>query len=108
MIEKGATLEEMKARFEGMDLSAYLVLKAIANGTISAGLDRDPIRTNPEKLITNAMMRRERNEKIFRMFDEGAKIREVQERFGLNRGAVEHVRGSWAKARGLAKRKKGA
>lgn len=105
-IERGACLEEMMDLFDGMDESAYDVLRMIHKGTISQGDYYFHARLNPDKAIERALQKKEQNAKIFRMFDDGAKTKDVQRMMGLSRGAAEHARKKWAIARGLASRKK--
>lgn len=105
-IERGACLEEMMDLFDGMDESAYDVLRMIHEGTISQGDYHFYAKLNPNKAIDRALQKKEQNAKIFRMFDDGARTKDVQRTMGLSRGAAEHARKKWAIARGLASGKK--
>lgn len=107
-VEGGATMEDMRKRFDGYDPGTDRVLRAILNGTISSGQERYTIKMRVQKAFERELLRRERNEKAFLMFDAGLKLAEIGDALGLSKSRVKQIKASWAVARGLADRKKGA
>lgn len=100
-IERGASLEEMKRLFEGMDLSAYNILAAIRDGT-TTHIDKGapPRLDNKDRIDRRKIRKQELHEEIFRMLDAGMSRKEIMDRTGMSRGGINHVRDKWKLERG--------
>lgn len=104
LMERGACEEEFLDEIEGADKTLYRCMKAIADGTLSLGVQQG---FHPMAAIKGELARKERREEIFRMLDDGLKAEEIQIRTGMSRGGIAAIRKCWAVARGLnIKRKK--
>lgn len=98
LIESGACEEEFMDEIEGADRSTYRALKALADGTLSLGVQQG---FHPMAAIKGELARQQRRKEIYRMFDDGLKAGEIQIRTGMSRGGIAAIRKRWAVARGL-------
>ena len=112
LIERGACEEEFKDTFGGKaEDHVYSVVKAIHEGTISEGqvglgsFVRDARAYTAAEIIQRALIKQERLDKAFKLFDEGHTAREVEIQMGMSRGWTNYTQAKWAIARGIAKKK---
>ena len=89
-MRRGATLEQMKARFADFDEGTYQVLQMILDGTISDG--KQEMFNHTQNTASKIEARRRG---LFRMFDAGYTAKEVSGRTGLTYGYVKRVHSLW-------------